>query len=46
MARRIIRRLHDGNWAVIFGNGYGSTNGDAGIFVMTVDSTGAKSSTT
>jgi type IV pilus assembly protein PilY1 len=38
----IIRRLHDGRWAVIFGNGYGSTNGDAGIFVMTVDSTGAK----
>ena len=30
----IIRRLHDGNWAVIFGNGFGSTSGDAGIFVM------------
>ena len=38
----IIRRLHDGRWAVIFGNGYGSTTGDAGIFVMTVDSTGNK----
>jgi type IV pilus assembly protein PilY1 len=36
----LIRRLHDGRWAVIFGNGYGSTNGDAGVFVMTVDSTG------
>src|SRR5204863_1253704 len=31
-----IRRLHDGRWAVIFGNGFGSTSGDAGIFVMTI----------
>lgn len=39
----VIRRLHNGAWAVIFGNGYGSTNGDAGIFIMTVDpSTAAK----
>ena len=38
----IIRRLHDGRWAVIFGNGFGSTTGDAGIFVMTVDATGNK----
>jgi type IV pilus assembly protein PilY1 len=39
-----IRRLHDGNWAVIFGNGIGSSSGDAGIFVMTVDhTTGNKS---
>lgn len=38
-----IRRLHNGDWAVIFGNGYGSASGDAGIFVMTVDQTsGAK----
>jgi type IV pilus assembly protein PilY1 len=36
----IIRRLHDGKWAVIFGNGFGSTSGDAGIYVMTVDSSG------
>jgi len=28
-----IRRLHDGNWGVIFGNGYGSATGDAGIYV-------------
>ncbi len=34
-----IRRLHDGRWAVIFGNGLGSTSGDAGIFVMTLDPT-------
>jgi type IV pilus assembly protein PilY1 len=40
----IIRRLHDGNWAVIFGNGFGSATGDAGIFVMTIDHTnGTKS---
>ena len=40
----IIRRLHDGNWAVIFGNGLNSKSGKAGIFVMTVDQTsGAKS---
>ena len=32
-----IRRLHDGNWAVIFGNGFGSPSGDAGIYVMTID---------
>jgi type IV pilus assembly protein PilY1 len=34
-----IRRLHNGNWAVIYGNGFGSTSGDAGIFVMSIDST-------
>ena len=39
----MIRRLHDGNWAVIFGNGYGSPTGDAGIFIMTIGATtGAK----
>ncbi len=32
----IIRRLHDGRWALIFGNGLGSASGDAGIFVMTL----------
>jgi type IV pilus assembly protein PilY1 len=37
-----IRRFHNGTWGAIFGNGYGSTNGDAGIFVMTVSqATGA-----
>ncbi len=34
-----IRRLHNGDWAVIFGNGLGSASGDAGIYVMTVDQT-------
>jgi type IV pilus assembly protein PilY1 len=39
----LIRRLHNGMWGVIFGNGFGSSSGDAGIYVMTVDqSTAAK----
>jgi type IV pilus assembly protein PilY1 len=33
-----IRRLHNGNWAVIFGNGFGSVTGDAGIYVMSINS--------
>ena len=32
-----FRRLHDGKWAMIFGNGIGSSTGDAGIFIMTID---------
>ncbi|HXZ59647.1 MAG TPA: PilC/PilY family type IV pilus protein [Steroidobacteraceae bacterium] len=32
-----IRRLHNGDWAVIFANGLGSASGDAGIYIMTVD---------
>jgi type IV pilus assembly protein PilY1 len=36
----IVRRLHDGKWAVIFGNGFGSASGDAGIFIMLIDSNG------
>jgi type IV pilus assembly protein PilY1 len=36
----VIRRLHNGLWAIIFGNGYGSSAGDAGIFVMILDSSG------
>ena len=35
----LIRRFHNGTWGAIFGNGYGSTSGDAGIFVMTVNQT-------
>ena len=35
----VIRRLHDGMWAVIFGNGYNSATGDAGIFIMTINPT-------
>jgi|HubBroStandDraft_1064217.scaffolds.fasta_scaffold00019_19 type IV pilus assembly protein PilY1 len=36
-----IRRLHNGDWGVIFGNGYGSSTGDAGIYVMTVSVNGS-----
>ena len=32
-----IRRLHNGKWGAIFGNGFGSTSGDAGIYVMSID---------
>lgn len=32
-----IRRLHNGQWGVIFGNGYASSSNDAGIFIMLVD---------
>jgi type IV pilus assembly protein PilY1 len=35
----VIRRLHNGMWGVIFGNGFGSSSGDGGIFVMTIDAT-------
>ena len=38
----IIRRMHNGNWAVIWGNGYNSQSGTAAIFIASVDSsTGA-----
>jgi type IV pilus assembly protein PilY1 len=36
-----IRRLHNGQWGVIFGNGIGSTSGDAGIYVMTISVSGS-----
>jgi type IV pilus assembly protein PilY1 len=31
-----IRRFHNGQWGIIFGNGYGSSYGDAGIFIMLI----------
>ncbi len=38
-----IRRFHNGQWGVIFGNGLGSTSGDAGIYIMLVNpSSGAQ----
>jgi type IV pilus assembly protein PilY1 len=37
-----IRRLHDGDWAVIFGNGVGSASGDAGIFILDIGSSGTQ----
>ena len=35
----VVRVLHDGNFAVIFGNGRNSANGTAGIFIMSVNRT-------
>ena len=35
----LIRLMHDGNWAVIFGNGRNSATGTAGIFIMSVNRT-------
>ena len=37
----IFRRLHNGQWAMIFGNGSGSSNGSAGIFIGLIQATGA-----
>ena len=37
----IIRRLHNGTWGVIWGNGFGSSSGDAGVFIMTINPTTA-----
>jgi type IV pilus assembly protein PilY1 len=38
----LVRRLHNGQWAIIFGNGLGSANGVAGIYIGLVNpSTGA-----
>ncbi|WP_104655330.1 pilus assembly protein [Ralstonia insidiosa] len=39
----VIRRLHNGNWAVLFGNGLNSPNGGAGLYVMLVASDGTTS---
>ena len=33
----LIRRLHNGKWAVIFGNGGGSKSGKAGVFVAVIE---------
>jgi type IV pilus assembly protein PilY1 len=34
-----VRRLHNGDWGVIFGNGLNSSTGDAGIFILTINPT-------
>jgi type IV pilus assembly protein PilY1 len=37
-----LHRFHNGTWGAVFGNGFGSSTGDAGIYVMLVNaSTGA-----
>lgn len=33
----LIRRLHNGRWGFIFGNGAASASNDAGIFIFTID---------
>lgn len=41
----IIRRMHNGQWAVIFGNGFNSANGKAGVYIITINpATGAATS--
>lgn len=32
-----IRRFHNGEWGIIWGNGYNSDNGEAGIFIGLID---------
>lgn len=39
----IIRRLHNGQWAIIFGNGLNSSSGLAGVYVGLVSSSGTVS---
>lgn len=34
-----VRRFHNGSWGFVFGNGYNSSTGDAGIYVGLVNST-------
>lgn len=41
-----VVRLHDGKWAIIFGNGLDSATGHAGIYVMIVDPSSGTPSTT
>ena len=36
----IIQRMHNGNWAVIFGNGYDSSNEHGSIFIASISNTG------
>ena len=36
-----IRRFHNGMWGFVFGNGFSSATGKAGIYVVTVDPTSA-----
>jgi type IV pilus assembly protein PilY1 len=41
-----IRRFHNGQWGAVFGNGFNSATGDAGIYVMLVPTTGTPSTST
>jgi type IV pilus assembly protein PilY1 len=39
----MIRRFHNGQWGAVFGNGFGSSTGDGGIYIMLLSSTGTPS---
>jgi len=39
---QVIRRLHDGTWGVIFGNGLNSTAGTAGLFIVHIATDGTQ----
>jgi type IV pilus assembly protein PilY1 len=41
-----IRRFHNGQWGAVFGNGFSSATGDAGIYVMLVPTSGTPSTST
>jgi type IV pilus assembly protein PilY1 len=41
-----IRRFHNGQWGFVFGNGLGSTNGTAGIFIGLVSASSSSSKPT
>jgi type IV pilus assembly protein PilY1 len=38
-----IRRFHNGLWGALIGNGFGSSTGDAGIYVMILSASGSPS---
>lgn len=37
LGRPVIAKMNDGNWAVIVGNGYNSTNGKAVLYIFKLD---------
>ncbi|MFC6634569.1 pilus assembly protein [Microbulbifer taiwanensis] len=41
-SRPQIGRMQNDKWAAIFGNGYNSTDGDAGLFIVFLDGSGYK----
>ncbi|WP_226666297.1 PilC/PilY family type IV pilus protein [Microbulbifer aggregans] len=45
-SRPQIGRMANGKWAAIFGNGYNSSTGDAGLFIVYLDNSGYKYLTT
>jgi type IV pilus assembly protein PilY1 len=38
-----IRRFHNGQWGAVIGNGFGSANGNAGIYIMLFNDDGSQS---